>query len=348
MPPLPSHRWTRRGLLGAAGVLLSACSRRGSQSQTPSPSVASASVRTAATPSPASSSSSPTPTPTPTPSASASIADVLRPGVVNVLFLGNDSRTDNWSGRPDVIMVAQLSADRTKLAIVSIPRDTYVSYAGGGSGKVNAAQTRGGTAGMVKTVSALFGGLQIHYVAHTGFAGFIAITRWLKGITVTNRHATTAKVISTGRMVSFKKGRITLEGTDGLIYARERKTLPLGDLDRAERHRALMQGMITRLKQHATSDPKELPALLRMLLKNTKVSGGISEQNVLGLLPALRRVDERTMISLQVPIQGFAMVNGASVNRVNDARLRALGAALRAGDASAYVKQYGQGYAPGS
>ncbi|WP_084707739.1 LCP family protein [Aestuariimicrobium kwangyangense] len=344
----PSHRWTRRGLLGAAAALLSACSRRGSQTETPSPSAPPATSSGTATPSQSSSSARATPTPSPTPTATASIADVLRPGVVNVLFLGNDSRTDNWSGRPDVIMVAQLSADRTKLAVVSIPRDTFVSYAGGGSGKINAAQTRGGTAGMVKTVSALFGGLQIHYVAQTGFAGFIAITRWLKGITVTNRHATTAKVISTGRVVFFKKGRITLEGTDGLIYARERKTLPLGDLDRAERHRALLQGMISRLKQHAATEPTQLPMLLRMLLKNTKVSGGISEQNVLGLLPALRRVDERTMISLQVPIQGFAMVNGASVNRVNAARMRALGEAMRTADPAAYVKQYGQGYAPGA
>ncbi|MGJ6979563.1 LCP family protein [Aestuariimicrobium soli] len=343
---------TRRGLLsGIAGCssalltgALAACGRSTPDQPAPSPSETPSTGTPSPTTTPArpsSATSTPSPTPTPTP-------DALRPGVVNVLFLGNDSRTDNWSGRPDVIMVAQLSADRTDLTVVSICRDTYVSYSGGGSGKINAAHLHGGTNGLVRTVSNLLGGIEIHYVAQTGFSGFIAITRWLKGIPVVNRHATSPTVISTGRKVVFAKGRITIHGTDGLIYARERKSMPLGDLDRAERHRALMRGMITRLKQHQAGDAKAFGPLLTMLLKNTKVSGGITEKNLAGLVPALTQVDEQAMVSLQVPIARFALVKGESVNLVNTARTRELGAALKAGDVRAYVTKYGEGYAPGS
>lgn len=338
---------TRRGILTVASLIgatvLSACRRdTPDRPQASAPSAAESS--TTATPSSATATPTPSATPTPTPTAA---ADVLREGVVNVLFLGNDSRTDNWSGRPDAIVVAQLSADRTGLTLVSICRDTYVTYSGGGSGKVNAAQTRGGTAGLVKTVENLLGGITIHHVAQTGFTGFIALTRWLKGIPVVNKHASVATVLSTGRKVTFAKGRITVSGTDGLIYARERKNLPLGDLDRAERHRALLRGMLARIQQHQAGDPKAFGPLLTMLLKNTKVSGGITEKNLLGLVPALTKVDVDAVVSLQVPIERFAMVNGASVNIVNAARTRELGAALWAGDVSAYVKKHGEGYAPG-
>ncbi len=39
------------------------------------------------------------------------------------------------------------------------------------------------------------------------------------------------RVNSTGRVVEFPQGELLLESTDGLIYARERKTMPLQRID---------------------------------------------------------------------------------------------------------------------
>ena len=43
---------------------------------------------------------------------------------------------------------------------------------------------------------------------------------------------------------TFPKGYVTVHGERALAYVRERKQLPRGDLDRAERHRAVVQAIL--------------------------------------------------------------------------------------------------------
>ena len=52
-----------------------------------------------------------------------------------------------WATHADAIVVAQLSADRTRLSLVSIARDSYVPFAGGGKGKINASFSGAGRSG---------------------------------------------------------------------------------------------------------------------------------------------------------------------------------------------------------
>ena len=54
--------------------------------------------------------------------------------------------------------LTSFAADRTRLALVSVTRDSYVPLATGGRGKINAAYARGGADGLKRTVSTLFGG----------------------------------------------------------------------------------------------------------------------------------------------------------------------------------------------
>ena len=200
-----------------------------------------------ADPTPTSSASS-TPSPAP-PSATAApsptaAADPLPDGAVTALLLGTDSRTPgSMTGNADAIMVAQISADRDSLTLVSITRDSWVSIPGAGAGKINAAFAIGGTPLMQATVSELFGGLEIDYVVQADFEGFIALTRALDGFDVENQHPTSVTVSSTGRVVDFTADPVHLSGTDGLIYVRQRKGLPAGDLDE---HR----GVAGHLKTH--------------------------------------------------------------------------------------------------
>jgi len=290
--------------------------------------------------------------------------DVLPAGVINVLFFGTDSRDPkSLGGNADAIIVAQLSADRQSMTLVSIARDTYVDYAGGGRGKINGSFPAGGTEKLRGTVSNLLGGLPIHYVVQANFTGFINITRWLDGFDVQNQKATSVTVQSTGRRVTFPAGTITLGGTDALIYSRERKTMPLGDLDRAQRHRAVLSGMVSRLKERLAEGAvlsgmvsrlkerlAEAPAgfaeLLASLYGNVKVTGPLDADALTGLVPAISAVDAGRVTSLMVPIRGFGTVNGASVNLLDEARTAALAAALMQGDVTGYVERYGAGYAP--
>ncbi len=132
---------------------------------------------------------------------------------MNALLCGTDSRTPGANtGNADAIVLAQLSADRTRLALVSVTRDSYVPLATGGRGKINAAYARGGADGLKRTVSTLFGGLAIPYTAQTDFTDFIELTKLLDGFTVNNRVASSVTSSVTGTVTRFPAGRLTLHG----------------------------------------------------------------------------------------------------------------------------------------
>ena len=305
----------------------------------------------------------PEPSPAPTPSASASPStsslpvtapsptqpepvDPLPEGPVNALLLGTDSRTPGrMTGNADTIMLAQLSADRETLSLVSITRDSWVEIPGAGSGKVNAALAIGGTELMRATISQLFHGLEIHYVVQTDFEGFIGLTRALDGFEVENQYPTTVTVSSTGRVVDFTADPLLLENTDGLIYVRQRKGLPAGDLDRAERQRAAVIGMLERIDEIA-ADPAALATLMGHVASRVKITGELDFEAMLALTSMGQQIERDDVISLMAPIEGFGTRGGASMNVVDAAQTAALADALRAGDLRPYVDTFGTAYAP--
>ncbi|WP_405217201.1 LCP family protein [Agrococcus sp. Ld7] len=298
---------------------------------------------TSPTPSAVAPSPTPTPTPSPTPTAA---ADPLPEGAVTALLLGTDSRTPgSMTGQADAIMLAQISADRESLSLVSITRDSWVPLAGGlGSGKINSAFARGGTSVMTETVSSMFGGLEIDYVVQADFQGFIALTRALEGFDAENEHPTRVTVNSTGRVVDFTADPVHLAGTDGLIYVRQRKGLPQGDLDRTERQRAAVIGMMERIDEIAAANPAELVKVFGHFADRLKITGELSIDDMIALSDLSQNLERGDVVSLMAPITGFGTVGGQSVNTVDLAQTAALGDALRAGDIQPYIDRYGTEY----
>lgn len=325
-----AHAARFTALAVVAALAITGC---GPQEPTPTP--------TAASPTPTAAAPTPTPTPTPT-----GPVDPLPEGAVTALLLGTDSRTPgSMTGMADAIMLAQISADRESLTLVSITRDSWVSLAGGyGSGKINAAFARGGTPVMRETVSNLFGGLDIDYVVQSDFEGFISLTRALDGFDVENQHPTRVTVNSTGRVVDFTGDPVHLAATDGLIYVRERKGLPQGDLDRTERQRAAVIGMLERIDEIATEDPAQLLEVFGHFAGRLKITGDLSIDDMVALASLSQNLERDDVVSLMAPITGFGNQGGQSVNVVDTGQTAALGEALRAGDIQPYVDQYGTDY----
>lgn len=274
-------------------------------------------------------------------------APALPDGPVNVLLIGTDSRDpDSMDGNADTILLVHLPGDRSAVGLVSFTRDMWVSIPGAGEGKINAAFPIGGTPLLTETVSELVGGLDIDYTLQSNMNAFINLTRWLEGFEVVNQYATEVTVESTGRRVVFEEGPIWLENTDALIYARQRQGMPLGDLDRTERQRAVLVGMMHRLQERLEEDPGAFPELVANLYGNVRVTGDIGPEDFLTLVPLLRDLDPEDTSSLMVPITGFDTIGGQSVNIVDREGAAALGQALRDDDLTGYVERHGTSYTP--
>lgn len=317
-------------------VLLSACTTDASNDAAPTPTTSAPTATATPTATPAL-----TPTPTPT-----GPEDPLPDGDVNVLLIGNDSRDpESLSGNADTIMLAHVPEDRESLYFISFTRDMWVPIPGIGEGKINSAFSRGGTPTLTETVSDLLGGVDVDYTMQTNFAGFIALTRALDGFEVDNKYATSVTVGSTGREVVFDEGLIELENTDGLIYTRERKSLPLGDLDRTERQRAAITGMLAEIAEQA-QDPAQLAELIPVLAGNVKFTGDLDIDDFMALAEFSEDLGRDDVIGLMVPITGFGTKNGASVNLVDELQTTALGTAIHEDTVDEYVEQYGTDYAP--
>ncbi|WP_151525293.1 LCP family protein [Serinicoccus kebangsaanensis] len=265
----------------------------------------------------------------------------LGDGPVNVLVIGTDSREPgSFGGLSDSIMVLHLPADREDVALVSFTRDMYVDIPGVGYNKINAAFVSGGTDLLTRTVSDTLGGLRIDYTVQANFGAFDQLIGYLGGIQVDNRYA------STVRGFSFPAGEIWLDESSALTYARQRKGLPLGDLDRAERHRAVLIGVMERLQERLREQPQDFPELVRRLHGTVRVTGGLDPRDAAALAPVLRDLDPDEVVSLMAPLTGFDIINGAWVNLVDEQQTAALGRALREDRVGAYVEEWGTGYAP--
>ncbi len=270
----------------------------------------------------------------------AGVADPLPSGIVTALILGTDSNRDDTN--TDVMVVAQLSADRRSVTLCSIPRDCYVAIAGGRRSKANSALASAGISGVKRTVSDLFGGLRIDYVAQTNFAGFVDLCVLLDGFSVRNRIASAFPHLD-GSKTQFPAGTLTQHADGWLFFVRQRKELPKGDFDRGERHRAVITGMIRHL-QGLLSTPTTFAAVATKVFGSVRVYGGVNAATVMGLVPALRAIDAGAITSLRVPTSGSGTAGGLTdVVFVDAERLALLAAGLRAGDVSAYARDHGEG-----
>ena len=321
----------RTGLAGGLALLASAlagCTR------TPPPASPSP-QRPSPVPTPAAPTASATPSPSPTPT----WTDPLPAGPFTALLLGTDTWEDPATGRPDAILVAQLTAARDHLALVSLPRDAWVPIDGGREGKVNSGF--GGDVGrMTRTVSSVLGDLPIHATALTGFAGYTAIVEALGEFHVENAIESTFIDPNNGRPSHFPKGRITLTPEDWLVYARQRKELPRGDLDRTARHRAILLGMLARVRELATGpDAAGLAGLAAAALAHVRVTGQIGPEALLAYAPRLAGLGLDDVTALMVPVSGFGTKSGQSVTLLDAGLTADLAAALASGDVREYAAQ---------
>ncbi|GAA1389381.1 LCP family protein [Luteococcus peritonei] len=174
-----------------------------------------------------------------------------QPGTTTLL-VGSDARenlsaeqqkelgTGTEGGKRTDTMMLLYTPPSGKPALVSLPRDSYVSIPGHNKNKLNAAYSIGGPELLVQTVEQDTG-LRIDNYMEVGFDGFANVVDAVGGIKVCLDNPIKDK----DSHLDLPAGCQTLDGTDSLGYVRMRKADPTGDLGRTKRQRQVM-GLIAK------------------------------------------------------------------------------------------------------
>lgn len=147
-----------------------------------------------------------------------------------VAVVGSDARPweDVVTSRADSIHFVALDG-AGKGGIVGVPRDSWVTIAGGGRGKINAALPDHGPEGMMQTFRDLTG-LPLEGYVLTGFLGFQEMLgNVLGGIDLVVPYP----ISDSAAGAEFDAGVQYVNGPDALAFSRARKSLPNGDFTRS-------------------------------------------------------------------------------------------------------------------
>jgi LCP family protein required for cell wall assembly len=263
------------------------------------------------------------------------------------LFAGTDSLADRpttgtdatahgpvaGGERSDVIMLAQVVADRTAATVVSIPRDSWVEVPGHGHDKINAALALGGPTLLVHTVERLTG-VRVDHFGVIDFAGFQAMTDALGGIDVQ-----VARRTSFGTL-TFHAGFNHLDGEQALAYVRQRSGLPRGDLDRVQRQQNALRALLSRARSLGMlSNPLRTYDLLDAVTRSVSMDDTLTSGGLRSLAMDLRKVGDAVTF-LTAPVAGLGREGPQSVVYLDPVLGGELWEAFSAGTVGAYLTKY--------
>ena len=251
----------------------------------------------------------------------------------NYVLIGADDSAGGAS-RSDALLVLHLAADRRSAYLISFPRDLWVPIPGYGRNKINAAYAFGGAELTVATLEGLLD-VRMDHVAQIDLDGFVGPTDELGGVRVYNEHPS----VSNG--YSFPAGWITISGEQALAYVRERKQLPHGDLDRSERHRAVVLAILGKgLSRDTIRNPRRFLAFTSGVARHVIVDEDLTP-DVLRSTALSLRLTPADIASVQAPVARFDRSStGQSIDVVDHAKMAQLAAALREDTMDAYVRAY--------
>lgn len=215
-------------------------------------------------------------------------------GRVNVLILGLDSRTDVFQGLTDTILVGSVSVAEGQPALVSIPRDFWVTLPCGNN-KINVTYNCGGgayqtlakfdqekAANFAKTKIGEILGIEIPYWVVVNFEGFKEVIDTFGGIKVTVDTAFTDCDYPTPnyktKCISFKAGTQTMNGEKALEYARSRHGTALGDFDRVRRQQKVIMAVKDKIMSlNLLLNPSKLSQLYQQINAAIKTNASFGE-----------------------------------------------------------------------
>ena len=229
-------------------------------------------------------------------------------GPLNVLVAGVDLRTGltraqerqlhvghDISFNSDTMMLVHVSADRSRVTVISIPRDSWVDIPGHGMSKINAAFGLGGPKLMVATVEHMTG-LTINHFIEVNFLGFVKIIDALGGVNICLPYAVDDRYSG----LHLAAGMHHVNGITALKYARDRHSFAASDLARISNQQSLLSSLLHEaISSRTLADPLRLSSFLRAVLGAIKVDRGL---NLAELADQLRGITLHEVRFLTVPL----------------------------------------------
>lgn len=244
---------------------------------------------------------------------------------LNILLLGSDSRNSdenaalggarNDRGRKplaDVQMLLHLSADRSSMSVVSVPRDTKVTipectdpetgdvYAET-TDKINTSLQHGGPGCTVATWEALTG-IPVNHFMMIDFAGVVSMADAVGGVPV----CVDANVHDPKSGLRLTEGTTVVKGEQALQWLRTRHGFEDGtDIGRAKAQHMYMTSMVRQLKAGTKlTDPGKLRNLAEAATKALTVDHELgSVQKLYELAGELKKVPTGRITMLTMPWQ---------------------------------------------
>ncbi|WP_030681036.1 LCP family protein [Streptomyces cellulosae] len=250
---------------------------------------------------------------------------------LNILLIGSDARntkenqklggakdTYNTAPRADVQMLVHLSADRTNMSVVSMPRDTLLAipkctdpdtgkkYASSTSTMTNASLERGGPGCTVATWEKLTD-IHIDHFIMVDFAGVVSMADAIGGVPVcvdANIRSHTSSGHGSG--LELERGTTYIKGEQALQWLRTRYGFEDNtDIARAKAQHQYMNSMVRQLRENATlSSPNKLRKLADTATEALTVDEGLgSVTKLYDLSNELRKVPSKRITMTTMPWQ---------------------------------------------
>jgi len=238
---------------------------------------------------------------------------------VNIALIGVDDRSgengviggQEDGMRSDTTLIMHISADRSRIDLVSIPRDTVVQLADcersdgtsqrGWTDRFNVAFANGvangsvadGAACTIKTIESLTG-IYIDHFAVIDFVGFRDMVAAVDGVPMCIPTAVQDDLSGT----SLTAGPQVLNGTQAIAYARMRhgNGLSGSDLDRIDRQQQLLKNLASKvLSAEMLYRPQDVTNFVKAVAGSLRMDDAFGNVDTLtGLAFSLRGLDPST------------------------------------------------------
>ncbi|MEV5542577.1 LCP family protein [Saccharopolyspora shandongensis] len=269
-------------------------------------------------------------------------------GDQNFLLVGSDTRAgataedgvgneqDEPGARSDTTIIAHIPADRSRVVLVSFPRDLKVdrptcerwdSTTGKYTGeqvpadkgvRLNSAYAVGGPLCTTKVIQQI-SGLRVNSFLGIDFQGFKSMVDAVQGVEICTEKPIIDTTLGT---VLPQAGQQTLTGEQALNYVRARhvKGDPTSDYGRMQRQQLFLSALLRKtMSSQVLLDPGKLGDFVKAVSANT-FGENIGVDRLMDLGQQMQGLDASRVTFITVPTTGYADEQGMEVLREGDTK----------------------------